>query len=268
VSKFVSAIAIFICLIAFQSKAFAMSDCEAIFLDPQEQGSEVIRELDSAIQETSSNADMKGYAFLVGGMIANAAVSAGITTWVNPGAEFLPTMVGYTLGQVTFITASLLSPFSEPLSAKIRRFAFGLKSKGNTDVTRTANSALESKADAIHSTYTLREQYATDRIFVFRNALRLNFQTAALAFETGDQTAVIAEVADAAMAGYQYFKDIDPREPAIVNAIHASFLVKVKDPSHLIEPILALIRARDPDYDSKAEAYYERAMKAWLGVQK
>lgn len=217
-----------------------------------------------ALAKSSSSSNALGYGFLVGGMIANAATSAGITVWVNPQAEFFSTFVGFTLGQATFIGASLLSPFSEPISAKMRRFSFALKGKGQRDPAREPSSELEAKADAIHATYTLREQYATDRIFLFRNTLRLNFQTAALAVESGDRAAVVAELADAAMAGYRYFKDIDPREPAITNSIHASFLMKVETPSLLKEPTLALIRAREAHMDSNAEIYYKRALDVWL----
>gem|GEM_PF-2761663 len=210
------------------------------------------------------SSDALGYGFLVRGIIANAAASTGITVWVNPQAEFLPTFVGFSLGQVTFIAASLISPFSEPISAKIRRFAFGLKERNNLEHGQAVGSKLEAQADAIHATYTLREQYATDRIFVFRNALRLNFQTAAVAFQSGDHEAVAAEIADAAMAGYQYFKDIDPSERAIVNTIHASFLIKIKNPSSLKGPVLTLIKERSTEFDAKAEAYYLRALDAWL----
>lgn len=219
---------------------------------------------DAIVKSQAISSDALGYGFLVGGIIANAAASTGITVWVNPQAEFVPTFVGFSLGQVTFIAASLISPFSEPISAKIRRFAFGLKGKNNPDQRHGVGSELEAKADAIHATYTLREQYATDRIFLLRNALRLNFQTAALAFQSGDQEAVAAEIADAAMAGYLYFKDIDPGEAAIVNTIHASFLVKIKNSSSLKNPTLAIIRERSTDFDANAEAYYERALNAWL----
>jgi hypothetical protein len=227
--------------------------------------SQVAIAVKEAVQASSSNRDALGYGFLIGGMIANAAVSAGVTGWVNPQAEFLPTLVGFTLGQATFIAASLLSPFSEPLSAKMRRFSFALKGKNQGEPAQVANSELEAKADAIHATYTLREQYAVDRIFVYRNAIRLNFQTAALALQSHDAAAVAAEIADAAMSGYRYFKDIDPREPAIVNTIYASFLVKLEEPSRLKDAVMRIIRERDLSLDAKAQAYYERALAAWLG---
>lgn len=225
----------------------------------------VAQVVESAIVKSHlMSSDALGYGFLVGGIIANAAASTGITVWVNPQSEFIPTFVGFSLGQVTFIAASLISPFSEPISAKIRRFAFGLKGKNNSEHGQVVSSPLEAQADAIHATYTLREQYATDRIFVFRNAIRLNFQTAAMAFQSGDPEVVTAEIADAAIAGYEYFKDIDPSERAIVNTIYASFLIKMNHPSNLKEPIMALIKERSIEFDAKAEAYYNRALDAWL----
>lgn len=225
--------------------AHAQSDCEFLFLKHQQQmiqGCEssarvgggctpiqIAQAVKNAIVKGSlASSDALGYGFLVGGIIANAAISSGITVWVNPQSQFFPTFVGFSLGQ------------------------------------QAAGNALEAQADAIHATYTLREQYATDRIFLFRNALRLNFQTAALAFHSGNHEVVAAEIADAAMAGYHYFKDIDPSEAAIVNTIHASFLVKIKNPSSLKEPSLAIIRDRSMDFDSKAETYYQHALDAWL----
>lgn len=237
------------CSLALQS-AHASPSCEKLLTRPRQQ-----------------NADTWGYGFLLGGMVANAAASAGITVLVNPHSEFVPTFVGFMLGQATFVGVSLLSPFSEPIFAKMRRFSFALKGKGQQDLAQNANSELEAKADAIHATYTLREQHAIDRIFVFRNTLRLNLQAAALAMQTGDREAVVAELADAAMAGYHYFKDIDPREPAIINSVRASFLSKVENPGLLREPTLALIRARAERFDAAAEVYCERALDAWLALE-
>jgi len=237
-------IVLFLGFSSLQAVAHGPPDCEQ-------------RHLTKVVERARSNA--LGYGFLIGGMIANAAASAGITVWVNPNAEFFSTMTAYTLGQATFVAASLLSPFSEPLAARIRRFAFASKTNAESAV-----SDLEGKADTIHATFTLREQYATDRIFLFRNALRLNFQTAALAALDGDRDSVVAEIADAALSGYDYFKDLDPNEPAIKNTIYASFLVKVQNPMSFKDEILALIHKRHPVRDKKADAYYERALDAWL----
>lgn len=238
--------ALIICLFSFQVAAHGPNDCERRYLAQEKKAA-------------SSRSNALGYGFLVGGMIANAAASAGITVWVNPNAEFFSTMTAFTLGQATFVAASLLSPFSEPLAAKIRRFAFASKNKPGMQP-----NDLESTADTIHATYTLREQYATDRIFVFRNALRLNFQTAALAYQTGDRAAVVAEIADAALAGYDHFRDIDPGTPAIRNTIYACFLVKVENPLDLKTEILDLIRRRNPNMDDQAKMYYTQALDAWL----
>lgn len=219
---------------------------------------------DSIVKSFPKNSNALGYGFLVGGIIANAAALAGITVWANPQVEFFPSFVGFSLGQVTFIAAGLLSPFSEPFSYKIRRFSFALKGRNQKGEPEMHPGRLEEKADKIHATYTLREQLAIDRIFVFRNTLRLNFQTAAVASQNADHKGVIAEIADAAMAGYQYFRDIDPREPAIVNSIYASFLIKAKNPSELKAAVMTLIQERSADFDAKAEDYYQHALDAWL----
>lgn len=215
----------------------------------------------STIEKTS---DLRGYAFLIGGMVVSAAASAGIMHLVSPQAGFVQMMVGFILGQATFVGANLLSPFSEPVSSNIRRFAFALKERRDSNDDHTGTLQLEEKADAIQASYTLREQYAIDRIFVFRNALRLNFDSAARAIREGDREAIVAELADALVAGYLYFKDIDPREPAIINAIHASFLNRIEEPESLKDSILKSIEAGHGPFTSRARNYYERALDAWL----
>ena len=219
---------------------------------------------DAVIKSSTHHSDAMGYGFLIGGIIANAAASAGVTVWVNPRVEFLSALVGYSLAQVTFIAVNLLSPFSEPISAKIRRFSFALKGAKQQGFVGKQSDGLERQADVTHATYTLPEQYAIERIFLFRNTLKLNFQIAAAAYESEEQMKVIAEIADAAIAGYHYFKDIDPSEKAIVNTIHATFLANVKDPSTLKAATMEWIRVRSQDLSQEAEIYYRRALDAWF----
>lgn len=204
-----------------------------------------------------------GYGFLIGGMVANAAGSSALMTAVSPELQFMPLFAASILGQVSFISVSLLAPFLEPISSTIRRATFAMtKGSGNHVAPR---SSLERQADLINATYTLREQHATDRILTLRNAIRFNFQTAAVAIETGDQKTVVAEIGDAAMMGYRHFRDLSPREPTLVSAIQTSFLRHVERPDDLIAPTLEYLRLHDPDYSAAAEQYYVQALQAWLG---
>jgi hypothetical protein len=226
----------------------------------------IVREAIAALPDRTQRL---GYGFLIGGMIANAALSAGITTWANPLATFKASFVAFFLGQASFIGLNLLAPFLEPVSNRIRRAVFALNRPMNP------TSGFEAQANATNSTFTLREQHAVDRIMQFRNAVKTNFNEAASAVDRGDHVTVTGELADALLAGYRYFRDIDPTEPAITSAIRASFLRKVTDPAALHQPIIDSLRRIDPMlYDAPAtragepspREYFEKALRAWLAT--
>jgi len=121
-------------------------------------------------------ANLVGYSILGAGIVANSAFSAGVLSAISPQLEFMPLFAGSFLGQMSFVSVSLLAPFLEPVSSRIRHKTFelttGRRPKPNMHPT------LEEQADRVHATYTLREQHATDRVISFRNAIRLNLQAA------------------------------------------------------------------------------------------
>ena len=223
-----------------------------------------------------------GYGFLLAGLSANAALNASIMTYVNPHADFVSTFAGSFLGQMSFLSLSLFSVFVDPITSKIRRFAYANirghninnGSEANTDenTNSTAHSDLETLADRTHAAYTYREQHASDRILMFRNALSFNLDRAVKALESEETDIVVAQLGDMAMMGYRHFKDLSPSDHTIANAIYSAFLVRVSNPQELYEPVIAYIQARDPSYSAKpkrtteisAREYYELALNAWL----
>lgn len=219
--------------------------------------------------EGPKNPELAGYAYLIGGMAGFAAVTSGVTLSVSSSAEFIPVFVTSFFAQLSFIAVNLLSAFHEPLSAKIRRFAFQLKAKKQGPAT---SSSLDKIADLTHGVYTWRALASSERILLFRNTLWHDFTAAAKAMETGELDQVIAMLGGAAMAGYRHFRDLSPEDPTIVQAIRATFLIKVKDPKLLITPTLEYIQENDPSFFRDAEKegelspqkYYVQALTAWL----
>lgn len=207
-----------------------------------------------------------GYAFLVGVMIANAAATAEVTQLVNSQAQFSATFVGSFFAQLSFIGVSLMAPYLEPLANQLRRSTFaavkGTRNESPTD--------LESQADAINATYTLREQHASDRILSLRTAIMMNFEAARVAIEEGDQEGVVAQIADAMMAGYRHFRDLNPADPTIASAVRATLLRKISNPRALAQPVLDYIEVHDSEHgsvrhgDISPQQYYRQAVRAWL----
>lgn len=226
-----------------------------------------------ALAPEPATSNLLGYGFLVGGMVANAAAFAGITTLVNPQTPFTPTVVGFVLGQASLISANLLSSFSDPIFNRLRKLSYKLKGQGQP-------LTLDAMADGTQASYTLREQNSIDRIFQFRMALRSNFDAALTAYLAGDLETQMTEIADVAINGYLYFDEIDPREPGIVNAVWASYLSKTGNRTELKDPIFAIIKARYPKFrdrkpgqtvryinledDKVAQAYFRAVLDAWL----
>ncbi len=226
-----------------------------------------------ALSPEPATSNLLGYGFLIGGMVANAAAFAGITTLVNPQTPFMPTVVGFVLGQASLISANLLSSFSDPIFNRLRKLSYKLKGQGQP-------LTLDAMADGTQASYTLREQNSIDRIFQFRMALRSNFDAALTAYLAGDLETQMTEIADVAINGYLYFDEIDPREPGIVNAVWASYLSKTGNRTELKDPIFAIIKARYPKFrdrkpgqtvryinledDKVAQAYFRAVLDAWL----
>lgn len=213
--------------------------------------------------------ERRGYLFLVGGILINATASTALMLGANPALTFRPLFLSYVLNQFTLIYANTLSPFTEPISARVRRFSYALKESavGVENLVSRLADRLTQRADVTDATYSLRQLHATDRIFVFRNAVRLNFETAAIALRNDHYAAAVAQIADAAINGYHYFRDIAHDEPAIVNAFRATMLLEKTsiDRHQFLEDVLIYIRQTERHPPSDIEPYCREIVLGWVG---
>lgn len=214
------------------------------------------------LKRSETVANLTGYAILGTGIFANSALSAWALSTISPQLEFVPLFAGSFIGQMSFVSVSLLAPFLEPVSSSIRRKVFELKKRREAGKDET--HSLEEQADRVHATYTLREQHATDRVISFRNAIRLNMREAAQALERRDENAVIAEVADAAMLGYRHFRDISPREETVLQTVRVALVRHMESPEAWVDRVLQEIEIQGGFQTSDARTYYERLLRAWF----
>lgn len=218
------------------------------------------------------------YAYLVGGIALTSAATAGLLVWVNDyNIQFWPSFGTLVVSQVSFLTANLLAPFLEPISSKIRRSTYAMTSQNKLI---QDNRSLEDQADHIQSTYTLREQHSTDRIMQFRGAILQSLIVIQMlsTVENRDKIELVDEItphlAEVIMLGYRHFRDLDPRDETILNAVKASGLRSRIEPKLLMEKVYSYISEveflsesiadRSADIQLR-ESYYRRLLSIWLG---
>ena len=207
-------------------------------------------------------ANLVGYSILGAGIVANSAFSAGVLSAISPQLEFMPLFAGSFLGQMSFVSVSLLAPFLEPVSSQIRRKTFELTTGRRPK--RDKHPTLEEQADRVHATYTLREQHATDRVISFRNAIRLNLQAAVRAWEARDEDGVVAEIADAAILGFRHFRDISPQEETILYTVRATLTRRLENPEWWGAKALQAIESLEGFQSEASKAYYEQLLGSWF----
>lgn len=202
----------------------------------------------------------RGFAVITAAMVASAALSTHLTAELPKDMAFLSHLVG----QVSTIGIFVLgAPIWEPISSAFRKYAFGL---GTTNPLTTSDPTLEKLWQRTQGQYSLNAQMSRNVIQSFLLAAQASFASAREAMNSGRESLAVDQLAEAAVRQRRLFSEIDPQDPSVALAIHATFTRHVSEPRKLEVPIMRQIEIGDPQaaLSPSVRDYYQQLLKAWL----
>ena len=205
----------------------------------------------------------KGYAILIGAMVASAATTTFLTSNLPPNLSFLSQFVAQvsTLGVYVFG-----APIWEPLSSGFRKFAFGVQNQNFSDPSALLQSSdLEDLWRQTQQNFSLNAQMSRNTITQFIISVQQNFYEAHRAAHSNNSKYAAAQIADAAYRLKVLFKDIPPSDPTVAGVVRSASTNHVQVDQAFIQQILERLKNLDPSFsNAESSAHYKQILEAWV----
>ncbi len=212
-------------------------------------------------QKKTSTQEIYGYSILVGTMVLSAVGTTYLTAALPQKYKFLSTFVSQfaTLGVFVFG-----APIWEPISSWFRKKAFGMKTSP-TFQQEDFDASFESVWVKTQENYSLNAQMSRNVINQFLILARQNFYEAHRAMQSNDPEYAADQVADAAARLKTYFREIEPSNPMVAQAIQSSFTNHIHVDQDFYKSVIERIRRLDNSFDSEdSQNYYQDLLSTWF----
>jgi hypothetical protein len=243
--------------------SFFIAVASLAYADDREVCNEALRDKPAAVAPMAAKATapvgarsgrrtVRGYAVLIGAMVASAAATTFLASTLPHHLQFMSIFVG----QVSVLGVAVFgAPIWEPLSSAYRKLAFGVRgpARGSSD--------LEGLWDRTQQSYSLNEQMSRNVLTQFKIYAQQKFYAAYAAMHTDDPNYAADQMAETAVHMRRYFGEIPPDDRSVALAVRTSFTHHVRADAAFGRLVLAKIRVLDPRMEP---GFYLRAVRAWF----
>lgn len=207
----------------------------------------------------------RAYAVMTATMIATSYLASRVTGSLPTELEFLKYTV---IGVAGMFVVGIILPITEPMSAKYRQFAYGLKAAAKANDKTVVAVMLNRIWLRTQTLLSLNEQMSRNLMGPVFLQIDLGFSAAREAMRAGDDKLAIDQIAMLAVRLRRYYRDLEPAEADIAEAVRASFTRHVLNPRSLETRIHQRIELSDPEArEPTAHEHYHRLLNAWLSPE-
>lgn len=241
--------------------------CDVSCVEPSKRAQKVAAALSASFQKYPKlKRHARAYAIMIATMIATSYVTSKVTGSLPAELDFIKYSV---LGVAGMFVVGIVLPITEPASAKYRQFAYGLKAEATTEKKSVTAVMLHRVWLRTQAWLSLNEQMSRNLMSPVFLQIDLGFSSAREAMRAGDESLAVDQIAMLAVRLRRFYRDLEPADADIAEAIRANFTRHVSNPGALETKIRERIEKSDPEAtEFSAHAHYDRLLEAWLSPER